>query len=138
MLSVYKGVPMRRLAVTIGTVIALAGPAAAMDARFEKSLRMLAPIDRLEQLCDYVAMQHIRKDHKPLRPDRVVAGAGSEPQIKDHTVVAKAGAFRSRKKWYMLSYRCTAAPDHLAVTSFSYKIGDEIPESKWASYGLWE
>jgi hypothetical protein len=68
----------------------------------------------------------------------VVASAGSDPEIKDHTVVAKSAAFRSRKKWYALTYRCTATPDHLAVTSFSYTIGEEIPESKWASYGLWE
>ena len=73
-------------------------------------------------------MQQIRKDHKPFRPDRVVAGAGSDPQIKEHTVVAKSAAFRSRKKWYALSFNCTAAPDHLAVTSFSYTIGEEIPE----------
>jgi hypothetical protein len=134
---------MRRLAMTIGaigTLAMLVTPTAARDARarFEKSLQMLAPVDRLEQLCGYTAMQHIRKDHKPFRPDRVVAGAGGDPQIKGHTIVAKNAAFRSRKKWYALTFNCTAASDHLAVTSFSYTVGDEIPESKWASYGLWE
>jgi hypothetical protein len=134
---------MRRLVMTIGiigTLAMLVTPAAARDARarFEKSLKMLAPVDRLEQLCDYTAMQHIRKDHKSFRPDRVVAGASGEPQIKDHTIVTKTAAFRSRKKWYALTFSCSAAPDHLAVTSFSYTVGDEIPESKWASYGLWE
>jgi Domain of Unknown Function (DUF930) len=129
---------MRRLVGTIGATLILASPAAAIDARFERSLRMLAPTERLEQLCDYTAMQQIRKEHKPFRPDRVVAGAGADPQIRDHTVVAKGAAFRSKKKWYALTFRCTAASDHLAVTSFSYTIGEEIPESKWASYGLWE
>lgn len=129
---------MRRLVLTIGATLILASPAAAIDARFERSLRRLAPIDRLEQLCDYVAMQRIRKEHKPFRPDRAVAGARSAAKIDDHTVVAKGGAFRSRKKWYALSYTCTAASDHMAVISFSYKIGSEIPEEKWASYGLWE
>jgi Domain of Unknown Function (DUF930) len=129
---------MRRLVVTIGATLILASPATAIDGRFERSLRMLAPVDRLEQLCDYTAMQRIRKEHKPFRPDRAVAGARSDASIHDHTVVAKGGAFRSRKKWYALSYTCTAAPDHMAVTSFSYTIGPEIPEAKWASYGLWE
>jgi hypothetical protein len=129
---------MRRLAIIIGATVLLASPAAAIDARFEKSLRMLAPIDRLEQLCAYTAMQEIRKDHKEFRPDRVVASAGVEPEIKDHAVAAKGAAFRSRKKWYSLSFHCTAATDHLAVTSFSYTIGDEIPEAKWVSYGLWQ
>jgi hypothetical protein len=129
---------MRRFVLTIGAAFILASPAAASETRFERSLRMLAPVDRLEQLCDYTAMQQIRKDHKPFRPDRAVAGARFDAQIHDHTVVAKGGAFRSRKKWYALSYTCTAAPDHMAVTSFSYTIGPEIPEAKWVSYGLWE
>ncbi len=134
---------MRRLALTIGAAVLMAGAAgaagaAAKDGRFERSLKMLAPVDRLEQLCDYTAMQQIRKEHKPFRPDRAVAGAAKEPHIKDNTIVAKGGAFRSRKKWYELSYTCTAAPDHLSVTSFTYNIGPEIPEDKWTSYGLWE
>ncbi len=129
---------MRRLVVTIGATLVLASSASAHDTRFERSLKMLAPADRLEQLCDYTAMQRIRKEHKPFRPDRAIASARSDAQIHDHTVVAKGAAFRSRKKWYALSYTCTAAPDHLVVTSFSYTLGDEIPEAKWASYGLWE
>jgi hypothetical protein len=131
-------VRMRRLVVTIGATLVLASPVSARDTRFERSLKMLAPTDRLEQLCDYTAMQRIRKEHKPFRPDRAVAGARSDAKIHDHTVVANGAAFRSRKKWYALSYTCTAAADHMAVTSFSYTIGPEIPESKWASYGLWE
>ena len=145
----FKGECMRRLALTIGAAAVTAGAvavtagvvasaAAARENRFERSLKMLAPVDRLEQLCDYTAMKRIRKDHRPYRPDRAVAGAAKEPNIKDNTIVAKSGAFRSRKKWYELSYTCTAAPDHLSVTSFSYNIGSEIPEEKWKGYGLWE
>lgn len=129
---------MRRLALTIGATLLAAGAAHAIDGRFERSLKMLAPTDRLEQLCDYTAMQRIRQDHRPFRPDRAVAGAEKQPRISDNTIVAQGGAFRSRKKWYALSYTCTAAPDHLTVTTFSYTIGGEIPENKWASYGLWE
>jgi hypothetical protein len=127
---------MRRLALTIGATLVLASPAPAADIRFLRSLQMLDPVDRLEQLCDYVAMTQIRKDHKTFRPDRAVAG--NEPHIKGDTIEAKDGAFRSRRKWYALSYHCTAAPDHLTVTSFKYRIGDEIPEAQWASYGLWD
>jgi hypothetical protein len=126
---------MRRLALTIGAILILMSPVLAVDERFERSLKMLDPVDRLEQLCDYKAMQEIRKDHA-FRPDRAVAG--NEARIKGDTIVASEGAFRSKKKWYALSYSCTAASDHLSVTSFNYKIGDEIPEANWASYGLWE
>ena len=129
---------MRRLALTIGAVLVLglAVRAPAADERFAHSLKMLDPVDRLEQLCDYTAMTEIRKDHHQFRPDRAVAGNAA--RIKGDKIDAKDGAFRSRKKWYALSYSCTAAPDHFTVTSFRYQIGDEIPEDKWASFGLWD
>jgi len=127
---------MRRLALTIGATLILTSPVLAVDERFARSLKMLDPVDRLEQLSDYTAMQAIRKDHAPFRPDRAVAG--NEARIKGDTIEAKLGAFRSKKKWYALSYSCTAASDHLSVTSFNYKIGNEIPEANWASYGLWD
>ncbi len=126
---------MRQIAL-IGAILVLTGSSFAADGKFERSLKMLDPVDRLEQLCDYTAMQAIRKDHSPFRPDRAVAG--NKPYIKGHTIEAKVGAFRSKKKWYALSYSCTAAPDHLSVTSFQYKIGAESPEASWSSYGLWE
>ena len=112
--------------------------AAAADTRFEKSLQMLAPSERLEQLCDYTAMVRIRKDQRHFRPDRAVANATSDHKLKNHTIVAKGAAFRSRGKWYALSFTCTAEPEHLKIESFHYTIGNEIPEAKWAAFGLWQ
>lgn len=129
---------MRVLGLAIGAATVFMAHAAAADARFERSLRMLAPAERLEQLCDYTAMTRIRKDMREFRPDRAVANAMIDVQHKNDTIVAKGGAFRSRGKWYALTYTCTAEPDHLKVLSFTYKIGNEIPEEKWASYGLWQ
>lgn len=129
---------MRMLGLAIGAATVMAAQAAAADARFEKSLQMLAPAERLEQLCDYTAMTQIRKDDKNFRPDRAVANAMAEPKVSDDTLETKGGAFRSRGKWYTLAYSCTATPDHLKVVSFHYTIGPEIPETKWAGFGLWE
>jgi len=129
---------MRVLALAIATAIVFAAHAAAADARFERSLQLLDPSERLAQLCDYTAMTYIRKDARHFRPDRAVAGARSEPQVKNDTVEAKGGAFRSRGKWYELSYSCTGTPDHMKVMSFKYRIGAEIPETKWAGFGLWQ
>jgi hypothetical protein len=135
---------MRRLASAIGLALivaaqTLAAPSTARESRFLRGLRLLAPEDRLVQLCDFTAMQRIGKEYgKKYRPDRAVADAATESRVKDHTVKADGGAFRSKDKWYSLSYTCTAAPDHLTVTSFKYKVGDEIPEAKWKEYGLWE
>ena len=121
----------------IATTIA-AATAVAVEGRFERSLKMLAPAERLEQLCDYTAMSRIREQNKDYRPDRAVANARAEPIASGDTLEVSGGAFRSRKKWFELSYRCTATPDHLTIVNFRFTIGEEIPEGKWASFGLWE
>ena len=133
---------MRAFGVTfglaIGAAVLVAAQTQAAENRLERALHMLAPAERLEQLCDYTAMAHIRKAGGQFRPDRAVANATAEPRIHDDTIEAKGGAFRSRGKWYALSFACTASPDHMAVVSFHYTIGPEIPETKWASDGLWD
>ena len=130
---------MRVWFLAIGFVTTVVTQAiAADDARFFKSLQKLAPTERLEQLCDYTALKKIRNDARHFRPERAVASAGANVKMKNDTIEAVSGAFRSRGKWYALTYSCTAAPDHLQILSFSYKIGDEIPESKWAGFGLWD
>jgi hypothetical protein len=58
------------LAVVAATISVAAAGAA--DGRFERSLQMLAPAERLEQLCDYTAMTRIRTEKKEFRPDRAV------------------------------------------------------------------
>lgn len=121
---------------TVATTIMVATVAA--DERFDRSLEMLAPAERLEQLCDYTAMTRIRTEKKEFRPDRAVANAMAEPRANGDTLEVTGGAFRSKKKWYALTYRCTATPDHLKIVTFNYAIGEEIPEAKWASFGLWQ
>lgn len=130
---------MRRLGPAIGIGLALTAVTAAVaDSRIERSLRKLAPRERLVQLCDYTAMKRIRHDNRKFRPDRAVADAVIQTRVTDDSVKAAGAAFRSRGKWYALSYTCKASAETLKVESFSYKIGEEIPESKWASYGLWQ
>lgn len=129
---------MRQLALAIGLVMLVAAGAAAAENRFERSLQRLSPGERLVQLCDYTVMQRIRHDHPQYRPDRAVADARSRVYINKDTVEAKGGAFRSRRKWYAMSYKCTASPDNMKVLSFKYKVGAEIPQSKWALYSLWD
>ena len=111
------------IATTVATAMAVAA-----EGRFERSLKMLAPAERLEQLCDYTAMSRIREQSKDYRPDRAVANAMAEPVATDDTLEVSGGAFRSRKKWYALSYRCTATPDHLTIVNFRFTVGEEIPE----------
>ena len=116
----------------------IAATSVAADERFDRSLEMLAPAERLEQLCDYTAMTRMRTEKKEFRPDRAVANAMAEPRANGDTLEVTGGAFRSKKKWYALTYRCTATPDHLKIVTFNYAVGEEIPEAKWASFGLWQ
>jgi Domain of Unknown Function (DUF930) len=129
---------MRAFGLAIVAATVMAAAAAAADGRFERSLEMLAPAERLEQLCDYTAMTRIRSEKKEFRPDRAVANAMAQPRANGDTLEVTGGAFRSKKKWYTLSYRCTATPDHLKIVTFNYTVGEEIPEAKWASFGLWQ
>ena len=129
---------MRVLGLAIGVGAIVVAQAASADERFARSLQMLAPPERLEQLCGYTAMTRIRQDDKSFRPDRTVANAMTEPREQNDTIEVKGGAFRSRGKWYGLSYSCTATPDRMAVVTFSYTIGPEIPQTQWAGYGLWQ
>jgi len=129
---------MRGFGLVLAAATLVATAAAGADGRFERSLKMLAPAERLEQLCDYTAMARIREQKKDYHPDRAVANAMAESVASADTLEVTGGAFRSKKKWYALSYRCTASPDHLKVTDFRFTIGEEIPEGKWASFGLWE
>ncbi|HET9714966.1 MAG TPA: DUF930 domain-containing protein [Pseudolabrys sp.] len=129
---------MRGFGLAVLAITGFATIAYSADGRFERSLKMLAPEARLEQLCDYTAMTRIRSESKQFRPDRAVANASAEPKETGNTLEVTGGAFRSRKKWYALSYICTASPDRMSVTAFRYKVGEEIPESKWSAYGLWD
>jgi hypothetical protein len=129
---------MRVLALAIGMAIVTAARAAGPDAHMERVLKLLEPTDRLEQLCDFTAMNYIRKDSRRFHPDRAVASAIRAPKIGANRIDANGGAFRSRGHWYEMNYSCAATPDHMQVLSFKLSIGDEIPEAKWAGYGLWE
>ena len=129
---------MRAFGLTVVAATIFAATAVAGDGRVERSLKMLAPEERLEQLCDYTAMTRIRNEQKQFRPDRAVANATAEPKASGNTLDVSGGAFRSRKKWYALSYRCTATPDRMSVVAFHFTIGDEIPEAKWSTYGVWD
>jgi hypothetical protein len=127
---------MKVLGIVWGATVLAVTPAAAGDTRFERSLRSLAPEARLEQICDYTAMKRIRAEGK-FRPDRAVGYAIAEAKVSGNTLVAAGAAFRSRKKWYRLSYTCTTTADRMKVLKFEYEVGPEIPEERWSAYGLW-
>lgn len=124
--------------IALGLQLGLATTAAiAMDPRFAASLKRLDPTTRLEQVCDLEAMNRISRDANPFHPDRAKTDVLTHPVHVGDVVKGTGGAFRSKGQWYSFSFTCKGSPDHMRVVSFSYKIGNPIPESKWASLGLW-
>jgi hypothetical protein len=126
-----------RPVAAIAIWLAMAAPVLAMDARFVASLKRLDPQTRLEQVCDLEAMSRIDRDASPHHPDRAKTDVLSHPRHAGDIVTGSGGAFRSRGRWYAFSFTCKGSPDHMKVLSFSYRIGEAIPESKWAALGLW-
>jgi hypothetical protein len=82
-------------------------------------------------------MNRIGDDDNPFHPDRAKSDVVSSPKHTGNVLTGSGGAFRSGGKWYAFSFECKASPDHMKVLSFTYKIGEPIPESKWSAYGLW-
>ncbi|WP_458761431.1 DUF930 domain-containing protein [Afipia sp. TerB] len=128
---------MATAALILGQAIIFLTPAIAMDPRFAASLKRLDPTTRLEQVCDLEAMTRISRDANPFHPDRAKTDVLTHPVQSGDLIKGTGGAFRSKGKWYSFSFTCKGSPDHMRVLAFSYKIGDLIPESKWASLGLW-
>ncbi len=136
--SLLKGMVREiRYPLLIVALSLLAGPSWALDARFYASLNRLDPATRLEQVCDVEAMARIGRDPNPYHPDRAKTDVISSPKHTGDMVSGSGGAFLSKGQWYSFSFVCKGSPDHLRVLSFSYKIGQLIPEARWASYGLW-
>jgi hypothetical protein len=127
------------LAVTMAatTLPLMSERSPALEAAVVRGLRELDLGARLEQRCDIEAMSRIAKAKEGYSPDRIVAAATADTKVDGDSIKGAGAAFRSKGKWYGLSFDCKTSADHMDVLSFDYKIGPAIPESKWDDYGLW-
>jgi hypothetical protein len=128
---------MKRIALALLVAWAAWPASAQADKRFEQMLQRIDPSERLEQVCEYAALAKIGHDNRPLRPDRVVMDSVSPPQVSGDKMAGTGGAFRSKGKWYHFEFTCQATADRLKVQSFSYRLGEAIPENEWDRFGLW-
>ncbi|MCX5497492.1 DUF930 domain-containing protein [Kaistia dalseonensis] len=102
-----------------------------------EALPHLAPDERIIQLCNIEALAQIHSaDAARFQPDIVVAYAMAELKLSDHAMEADGGAFRSKRQWYAIGYRCAVTPDLAKVVSFALHIGKPIPRREWASHEL--
>lgn len=105
-------------------------------ATVRKGLTSFADSERVTQLCNIEALEQIRLAAPQYDPDTMVSYAMADPISSGLMLTAMGGAFRSRRLWYNVSFECVAAPTLDGVTSFSFKLGEAIPESEWEEHYL--
>ncbi|MEI9410326.1 DUF930 domain-containing protein [Mesorhizobium salmacidum] len=99
-------------------------------------LKVLASDEGMVQLCNLEAMDQIRQWHAGFQPERVVPYATAEEKITGTTIAADGAAFRSRKNWYSLKFKCQLAQDGESVIGFEFLVGDPVARDKWDELGL--
>ncbi|WP_066468484.1 DUF930 domain-containing protein [Bosea sp. WAO] len=101
-----------------------------------QALAQLEGSERIEQLCNLEAMSQIHAWKADLEPDRVVAYAMSRARLAGNALQAGGAAFRSRRQWYNLSYRCELAAGGTKVAGFQFQVGEPVPRAVWAAHEL--
>ncbi|MFD1983441.1 DUF930 domain-containing protein [Mesorhizobium newzealandense] len=99
-------------------------------------LATFASDERMVQLCNLEAMDQIRKWRTDFQPERVVPYATVEEKIAGTTIAANGAAFRSRRNWYGLKFKCQLAKDGESVIGFEFLVGDPVAKEKWDELGL--
>lgn len=99
-------------------------------------LATFASDERMVQLCNLEAMDQIRRWRADFRPERVVPYATAEEKVRGTTIAADGAAFRSRKNWYSLKFKCRLARDGESVIGFEFLVGDPVARDKWDELGL--
>ena len=96
----------------------------------------LADTERVVQLCNIEGLEQIRRAAPTYAPDTLVPYAMADMDGSGLTLIASGGAFRSRRRWFGVMFRCAVAPDYSGVTAFSFKLGAEIPPDQWEAHNL--
>jgi hypothetical protein len=81
-------------------------------------------------------MEQIARLKLHYQPEYVIAYATADPTLSATSVEAPGAAFRSRRDWYGLQFKCVVTPDISGVLSFAFSVGKEIPKSEWAARNL--
>ena len=113
--------------------LALADP---RSRQARKMLPLLGRNERMEQLCNIEAMAQLRALNPDLEPDLTIAYALAETRMRDASVTADGAAFRSRRQWFVLKYRCDLTVDLARVSAFEFQAGATIPRKDWGRFNL--
>ena len=112
-------------------------PIACQAGSMEDALKKLDPVERAHQACAIKGVDTLRREKRLPGADRMKTGVAGAAVFDGSVVTAKGGAVRAKGRWYALKFTCTVTSDRMKAVSFSYELGQEIPEAKWEAYGLW-
>lgn len=87
---------------------------------------------RISQLCATELREQLRHATPKYSPELLPAFRLRFGNVLD---VPKA-AFRTRRDWYDLSFRCEVDEPATRVLSFAFKVGDRVPQSEWKARGF--
>jgi hypothetical protein len=104
--------------------------------RIRKTMDTIAPSERLVQLCNIEGIEQLKRGAPDYAPDTIVSYAMSDQIVAGTTLSAPGAAFRSRRRWYGVAFKCTVAADLGSVTAFEFKLGKPIPENEWEEHNL--
>jgi hypothetical protein len=89
-------------------------------------LAKLPPDKRLAYTCNLEALGQVGNAGRGFKPDAIVPDAFGKASLAGTRTIVTGGIFRSGQKWYRVAYDCTLNRDLSAVTSFTYRIGDDV------------
>ena len=129
--------PMIRLTFALFASLLSLNSVQAAQSRLSPGFMKMEPRTRSLQVCNNKGSREIAKEKEFKRLDRVVVDAMSNPNVDSNVISGDGGAFRNKGQWHRFQFKCILAADRLSATSFTYQVGDIIPENQWERYGLW-
>ncbi|MCW5693736.1 MAG: DUF930 domain-containing protein [Pseudolabrys sp.] len=126
----------RRIATALG--LGLFMPLVASAATLEDSLAKLTPEFRSHQACILRGLPAVRSEQALRRADRMKTSIFKPAVLNGTKLTAPGGAVRSAGHWYALSFTCDLTSDWMKATTFTFKLGPEIPKTDWERLGLWQ
>ncbi|RWY87356.1 DUF930 domain-containing protein [Rhizobium leguminosarum] len=104
--------------------------------RAREALRGLAGSERNLQLCDLEALEQVRRAQPAMAPDALAPYAMAAEKVSGNRVEVKGGAFRSKRKWYNIQFKCELDAGSGKIVSFAFLVGDAIPQDEWQEHNL--
>jgi len=106
------------------------------NAQVRETLPLLAPDERIVQLCNIEALEQIRIANGGRFSDSLDTSAFEDTEISNGKLSAPLGAYRADRRWFYVTFECTPGPDLESVVGFVFDLGEEVPRELWEEHEL--